>query len=127
MQFTVRAPASSANLGPGFDTLGLALNVHDELVVEATDAGVEIDVEGVGAGEVPTDATHLVARAALHTFERLGVDAPGAGNDAHHDLAVTRRYWAALPQRVRDHLVCPVVDELAPIVQKHDIEGLVMG
>jgi ectoine hydroxylase-related dioxygenase (phytanoyl-CoA dioxygenase family) len=57
----------------------------------------------------------------------LGVDAPGAGNDAHHDLAVTKGYWARLPQRVRDHLSCPVVDELAPITQKHDIEGLVMG
>ena len=57
----------------------------------------------------------------------LGVDAPGAGNDAHHDLAVTSDYWQALPQRVRDHLSCPVVDELAPITQKHDIEGLVMG
>ena len=57
----------------------------------------------------------------------LGVDAPGAGNDAHHDLAVTRDYWDRLPQRVRDHLSCPVLDELPPITQKHDIEGLVMG
>jgi len=57
----------------------------------------------------------------------LGVDAPGAGNDAHHDLAVTKRYWERLPQGVRDHLSCPVLDELAPITQKHDIEGLVMG
>jgi len=57
----------------------------------------------------------------------LGVDAPGAGNDAHHDLAVTEGFWNRLPQRVRDHLSCPVVSELRPIVQKHDIEGLVMG
>jgi hypothetical protein len=57
----------------------------------------------------------------------LGVDAPGAGNDAHHDLAVTKGYWAGLPPRVREHLSCPVVDELTPITQKHDIEGLVMG
>jgi hypothetical protein len=57
----------------------------------------------------------------------LGVDAPGAGNDAHHDLSVTKGYWDGLPHRVRDHLSCPVVDELAPITQKHDIEGLVMG
>lgn len=57
----------------------------------------------------------------------LGVDAPGAGNDTHHDLAVTKDYYERLPQRVRDHLSCPVVDELQPIVQKHDIEGLVMG
>jgi ectoine hydroxylase-related dioxygenase (phytanoyl-CoA dioxygenase family) len=57
----------------------------------------------------------------------LGVDAPGAGNAEHHDLAVTHGYWAALPQAVRDHLHCPVVDELTPITQKHTIEGLVMG
>ncbi len=57
----------------------------------------------------------------------LGVDAPGAGNDAHHDLAVTKSYWESLPERVRAHLSCPVVDELTPITQKHDIEGLVMG
>ncbi len=40
---------------------------------------------------------------------------------------MTRAYYEALPQRVRDHLVCPVVDELTPITQKHTIEGLVMG
>ena len=57
----------------------------------------------------------------------LGVDAPGAGNDAHHDLAVTKGYWATLPERVREHLSCPVLDQLSPITQKHDIEGLVMG
>ncbi|WP_193605876.1 phytanoyl-CoA dioxygenase family protein [Nocardioides dongkuii] len=57
----------------------------------------------------------------------LGVDAPGAGNDEKHDLAVTRAYWEGLPQRVRDHLDCPIVEELTPITQKHTIEGLVMG
>jgi hypothetical protein len=57
----------------------------------------------------------------------LGVDAPGAGNDAHHDLAVTKAFWERLPERVRAHLSCPVVDRLSPITQKHDIEGLVMG
>jgi hypothetical protein len=57
----------------------------------------------------------------------LGVDAPGAGNDEHHDLAVTHAFWEQLPSRVRHHLSCPIVDELRPIVQKHDIEGLVMG
>ncbi|WP_407939593.1 phytanoyl-CoA dioxygenase family protein [Motilibacter aurantiacus] len=57
----------------------------------------------------------------------IGVDAPGAGNAEHHDLAVTRDYWEQLPQSVRDHLVCPIVDQLTPISQKHTIEGLVMG
>jgi hypothetical protein len=57
----------------------------------------------------------------------LGLDGPEANNSEHHDLAVTRDYWESLPQSVRDHLGCPVVDELTPISQKHDIEGLVMG
>ncbi|MFG3707227.1 phytanoyl-CoA dioxygenase family protein [Micromonospora sp. NPDC047670] len=57
----------------------------------------------------------------------LGVDAPGAGNAGHHDMAVTRGYWESLPELVRAHLPCPVVDALTPIRQKHTIEGLVMG
>lgn len=82
----VRVPATSANLGPGFDTLGLALNVHDELEVEALAAGadgpdVRVEVTGVGepggAFSVPTDETNLVARALLHVLDRVGVAAPG--------------------------------------------------
>ncbi|BCL17676.1 phytanoyl-CoA dioxygenase family protein [Micromonospora sagamiensis] len=57
----------------------------------------------------------------------LGVDAPGAGNAARHDMAVTRGYWERLPPLVREHLPCPVVETLTPIRQKHTIEGLVMG
>jgi hypothetical protein len=57
----------------------------------------------------------------------LGIDAPGAGNAEHHDMAVTKRYWETLPEQVRAHLRRPIVDELTPIVQKHQIEGLVMG
>jgi phytanoyl-CoA dioxygenase PhyH len=57
----------------------------------------------------------------------LGVDAPGAGNDDKHDMAVTHGFWESLPESVRAHLHCPVVDELVPITQKHTIEGLVMG
>jgi hypothetical protein len=57
----------------------------------------------------------------------LGVDQPGAGHAELHDLMVTQDYYDALPQQVRDHLVCRVVEELIPVTQKHDIEGLVMG
>jgi hypothetical protein len=57
----------------------------------------------------------------------LGVDGPEANNGDKHAMAVTRAYWERLPDRVRAHLACPVVDELTPIVQKHTIEGLVMG
>lgn len=57
----------------------------------------------------------------------LGVDAPGAGHAALHDLQVTRDYYDALPELARRHLHCRVVEKLEPIVQKHQIEGLVMG
>jgi hypothetical protein len=57
----------------------------------------------------------------------LGVDAPGAGHAALHDMMVTKPFYDRLPEFVRKHLACRVVDNLEPIMQKHDIEGLVMG
>jgi hypothetical protein len=57
----------------------------------------------------------------------LGVDAPGAGHAALHDMTVTHEFYEALPDSVRKHLVCRAVYKLEPITQKHDIEGLVMG
>lgn len=57
----------------------------------------------------------------------LGVDAPGAGHDELHDMTLTRAFADSLPEQVRRHLHARVVDELVPIVQKHTIEGLVMG
>jgi len=74
----VRVPATSANLGPGFDTLGLALSLYDELQVTATaDSDVVVEVRGVGFGEVPTDETNLVVRAIATTFEAYGQEVPG--------------------------------------------------
>jgi ectoine hydroxylase-related dioxygenase (phytanoyl-CoA dioxygenase family) len=57
----------------------------------------------------------------------LGVDAPGAGHAALHDPQVTPEYHDRLPAQVRRHFACRVVDQLTPIVQKHQIEGLAMG
>jgi len=70
----VTVPATSANLGPGYDSLGLALDLRDELEVFALASDeVQVEVVGEGAGEVPTDARHLVARAV-----RIGLDHVGA-------------------------------------------------
>jgi ectoine hydroxylase-related dioxygenase (phytanoyl-CoA dioxygenase family) len=57
----------------------------------------------------------------------LGVDAPGAGHEELHDLQVTQAFWDSVPEETKRHLACRVVPELEPIVQKHTIEGLVMG
>lgn len=73
----VRAPATCANLGPGFDVLGLAIDLRDELVVGLAPSGLTIEVIGEGADEVPTDERHLVARALRAGFDRLGGQPPG--------------------------------------------------
>jgi hypothetical protein len=57
----------------------------------------------------------------------FGLDAPSESKAVEHAPRVTRDFYESLPQVVKDHLKCPVVDELVPIVQKHTIEGLVMG
>jgi homoserine kinase len=79
----VRVPATSANLGPGFDTLGLALSVYDELVVTQLDtAAVEIVVSGEGAASVPLDASHLVVRSMAHAYAAVGRTLPGVRLEA---------------------------------------------
>lgn len=83
----VHVPATSANLGPGFDTLGIALSHGDELTVATRDTpGVSVAVNGVGAGEVPTDETNLVARSVRHVFDRLGRTMPGIDIVAHNRI-----------------------------------------
>jgi homoserine kinase len=69
--------ASSANLGPGFDSIGLALRLCDEIIVETTDSGVEVVVEGEGADQVPLGPEHLVVRAIQHGLRAVGVSATG--------------------------------------------------
>ncbi|WP_214371090.1 homoserine kinase [Pseudonocardia sp. H11422] len=71
----IRVPASSANLGPGFDSLGLALSLYDDLEVSVASDGVRVEVLGEGAGRVPCDDSHLVVRAMRTTWAVLG-DAP---------------------------------------------------
>ncbi|MFV8163131.1 homoserine kinase [Mycobacterium sp. 134] len=74
---TAVVAASSANLGPGFDSLGLALSLYDEIIVETTESGLQLEVEGEGAGQVPLDATHLVVRAIEAGLQATGHRAAG--------------------------------------------------
>ncbi|GAB4008143.1 homoserine kinase [Nocardioides ultimimeridianus] len=73
----VSVPATSANLGPGFDALGLALDLRDELEAEVLPEGLVVEVSGVGEGEVPLDERHMVVRSMRAVFERIGVQPPG--------------------------------------------------
>jgi homoserine kinase len=77
-QVVVRVPATSANLGPGFDTLGLALSVYDELVVTSLPEGeLEIELTGQGIDDVPRDGSHLVVRTIAYAYEAVGRRMPG--------------------------------------------------
>ena len=74
----VVVPASSANLGSGFDSAGLALSMFDEVEASFTDKpGVQVDVDGEGRSSLPRDENHLIARVMLKTFANLSVPVQG--------------------------------------------------
>jgi homoserine kinase len=68
----VRVPATSANLGPGFDTFGLALGLYDDVVVRVAESGLHVDIAGEGAQTLARDEKHLVVRTLRTTFDLLG-------------------------------------------------------
>ena len=74
---SVRVPATSANLGPGYDALGLSLAWHDDVAVEVTAGGLSFDVTGEGAQSTPRDDSHLIVRALRQTLAELGAEAHG--------------------------------------------------
>ena len=82
--------ASSANLGPGFDSLGIALGRYDDLTVETTDAGLIIEVEGEGAGQVSDDWDHLVAAALQRGLHAAGCRAEGLIIRCHNTIPHSR-------------------------------------
>jgi homoserine kinase len=91
LRVAVRVPASSANLGPGFDCLGLALGIYDDLTVTTTDEpGVRLSVTGEGADSVPFDDTHLVARAVARGLSHAGAAAVGLQIDCVNAIPHSR-------------------------------------
>jgi homoserine kinase len=68
----VRVPATSANLGPGFDALGLALSLYDDVVVRVAESGLSVDIAGEGADDLRRDRRNLVVKAITKAFSVLG-------------------------------------------------------
>ena len=75
----VRVPATSANLGPGFDALGLALSLHDEVDAWVCESGLSIEISGEGADLAAAGEDHLVVRAMRAAFAVTGDQPPGLG------------------------------------------------
>jgi homoserine kinase len=90
MTVSVRVPASSANLGPGFDALGLALALYDEVSATVVTGPTTVTVHGQGAGSLPTDERHLVVRAISATFAELGMQRPAVALTCHNEIPQAR-------------------------------------
>lgn len=73
MRVEVQVPATTANLGPGFDCLGMALDLYTTVVVERRDKGLVINVEGEGAEAIPRTTSNLVLRAVHLVFDHCGL------------------------------------------------------
>lgn len=73
----IKVPATTANLGPGFDTLGMALDLYNRLEVREIKAGLRIEVEGCGQDTLPTDKSNLVYRAIEQVFTELDYSPSG--------------------------------------------------
>src|SRR5512137_3054131 len=80
--FRILVPATTANLGPGFDCLGMALTLYNEIEVTVLTSGdytpenVLIEIEGVGEAELPRDERNLIGYAMHRVFVRAGVQPP---------------------------------------------------
>jgi homoserine kinase len=73
----VRVPATSANLGPGFDALGLALSLYDDVTAQVMEHGIRIEVDGEADAQVARDESHLVLASMRAAFAEMGVPQPG--------------------------------------------------
>jgi homoserine kinase len=90
-RITIRVPASTANLGSGFDVLGLALGLYNTIEMETTSRGVEVTVEGEGAERLQGEGKRsLVVRAAEAAFVHLGVTPPGLKVHLKNEIPLKR-------------------------------------
>ena len=87
---TVKVPATSANMGSGFDSVGVALQLYNTVSAEETDGGLNIEVTDESAKFIPLDGRNLVYRAMMSTFERIGYTPKGLHIVQTNNIPVTR-------------------------------------
>jgi homoserine kinase len=111
-------PASSANLGPGFDCLGLALGLHDVVEASLADDGVAVEVAGEGAGRVPGDERHLVVRAMRATFDVLGGAPPGLRLHCRNAIPHARGLGSSAAAAVAGAVAAAVLAGCDPVAER---------
>ncbi|MGI8666125.1 MAG: homoserine kinase [Jatrophihabitans sp.] len=127
----VRVPATSANLGPGYDCLGLALSRYDQVSAELATAGLQVSVVGHGAAEISLDERHLVVRAMRATFDRLGGQPAGLRLRCHNEIPHGRGLGSSAAAIVAGILVAraltdggaELLDEQAVLALATELEG----
>ncbi|MGQ0632926.1 MAG: homoserine kinase [Sporichthyaceae bacterium] len=128
---TAQVPATSANLGPGFDSFGLALGLHDEVTVTAIEAGLEIEIDGEGAATLSRDESHLVARSLRAALDLLGGQPPGLRlhclNRIPHGRGLGSSSAAIVAGITAARALCPerahLLDPVASLRLATEIEG----
>lgn len=91
MKFQIRTPGSTANLGPGFDALGLALSIYNHLTIQTQDTSVvRISVQGEGSDILANDETNLFYKAAHITAQKIGKPLPGMQVAMKNDIPLAR-------------------------------------
>jgi homoserine kinase len=111
----VRVPATSANLGPGFDTFGLALAMYDEVDAALTAGGLSVEVSGEAAEDVPRDDSHLVVSSMLAGLRRWYGEPPGLHVRCHNTIPHSRGLGSSAAAIVAGVVAArALVDEHAP-------------
>lgn len=130
----VRVPASTANLGPGFDSIGMALGAWDEAEARLVGDELVIQASGFGEGEVPLDESHLVYRAMVAAWRALRLEAPrglhlayvgaiphsrGMGSSASAAVAGVALATALAGHDLEDAAVLRFVSDVASSIEGH--------
>src|SRR4051794_5656718 len=90
MRVCVRVPATTANMGPGFDVIGMALSLYNEVEMEEISDGLVISVAGEGIGQIDLDEQNMVYQAAQELFARVGYQPKGLRIHLQNNIPVTR-------------------------------------
>ncbi|WP_366922333.1 homoserine kinase [Metallumcola ferriviriculae] len=86
----VRVPATTANMGPGFDTIGMALELYNYLEMDVIPSGLEFDISGEGSESIPRDETNVVYQAAVRVFEKNGDEPTGLKIKQENQIPASR-------------------------------------
>ncbi len=86
----VQVPASTANMGPGFDCLGMALQLYNSVEISTTGSGLYIDINGEGAPDIPRDENNVVYQAAIRVFNQVGFNHGGLRLKLNNNIPVSR-------------------------------------